>query len=138
MLKKNRFCTFSSKVLKSLESGQDSSPMSPQSESSSTASTSSIDGKVKKKSKKVSKNRRHRQYSSESEGEIPAPKRTQNRRSPNIVHWLLQLLMHPETSDVLAWEDYNQGVFKIVSQERLGKLWGDKKRNPEMTYNNVA
>ena len=112
--------------------------MSPQSESSSTASTSSIDGKVKKKSKKVSKNRRHRQYSSDSEGEIPTPKRTQNRRSPNIVHWLLQLLMNPETSDVLAWEDYNRGVFKIVSQERLGKLWGDKKRNPEMTYNNVA
>ena len=135
---KNQFCTFPSKVSKSLESGQDSSPMSPQSESSSTASTSSIDGKVKKKSKKVSKNRRHRQYSSDSEGEIPAPKRTQNRKSPNIVHWLLQLLMNPETSDVLAWEDYNQGVFKIVSQERLGKLWGDKKRNPEMTYNNVA
>ena len=112
--------------------------MSPQSESSSTASKSSIEWKVKKKSKKVSKNRRHRQYSSESEGDFPAPKRTQNRKSPNIVHWLLQLLHDPENSDVLAWEDYNRGVFKIVSQERLGKLWGDKKRNPEMTYNNVA
>merc|ERR1712062_484965 len=122
----------------SIESGQDSSPMSPESESSSTASTSSIEWKVKKKSKKTSKNRRSRQYSSDSECEIMAPKRTQNRRSPNIVHWLLQLLMNPETSDVLAWEDYNRGVFKIVSQERLGKLWGDKKRNPEMTYNNVA
>merc|ERR1712029_1241780 len=111
--------------------------MSPQSKSSSTASTSSIDLKVKKKSKKASKNRRSRQYSSDSEDEI-RPKRTQNRRSPNIVHWLLQLLMNPETSDVLAWEDYNQGVFKIVSQERLGELWGAKKRNPDMTYNNVA
>jgi len=123
----------------SIESGQDSSPMSPESESSSTASTSSIEWKAKKKSKKAHKNRRrHRQFSSDSEGDFPAPKRTQNRRSPNIVHWLLQLLMNPETSDVLAWEDYNRGVFKIVSQERLGKLWGDKKRNPEMTYNNVA
>ena len=122
-----------------IESGQDSSPMSPESESSSTASTSSFEWKAKKKSKKAHKNRRrHRQFSSDSEGDFPAPKRTQNRRSPNIVHWLLQLLMNPETSDVLAWEDYNQGVFKIVSQERLGELWGAKKRNPDMTYNNVA
>ena len=52
--------------------------MSPASESSSTASTSPIDGKVKKK---VSKNRRHRQFSSDSEDEIPAPKRTQNHPS---------------------------------------------------------
>ena len=52
--------------------------MSPESESSSTASTSPIDGKVKKK---VSKNRRHRQFSSDSEDEIPAPKRTQNHPS---------------------------------------------------------
>ena len=110
--------------------------MSPESESSSsTASTSS---KIKKKSKKVGKNRRRRhQYSSDSEDEI-IPKRTQNRRSPNIVHWLLELLLDPDTSDVLAWEDYDRGVFKIVSQERLGELWGAKKGNPEMTYNNVA
>merc|ERR1712029_476870 len=65
----------------SIESGQDSSLMSPASEASSTASTSSIDGKVKKKSKKVSKSRRHRQFSSDSEDEIPAPKRTQNHPS---------------------------------------------------------
>ena len=106
--------------------------MSPESESSI------IDCKIKKKSKKVGKNRRRRhQYSSDSEDEI-IPKRTQNRRSPNIVHWLLALLLDPDTSDVLAWEDYDRGVFKIVSQERLGELWGAKKGNPEMTYNNVA
>lgn len=65
-------------------------------------------------------------------------KKSQNRTSPNIVHWLLTLLQDPNNEDMIAWTDFAEGEFKIVNQDKLGQLWGIKKQNPKMTYNNVA
>ena len=63
------------------------------------------------------------------------PYRTQNRKSPNIAHWLLELL---ETkSPAVSWMD-NPGEFKVTNTTLLAKLWGERKGNTAMTYNNVA
>jgi len=62
-------------------------------------------------------------------------RREQNRKSPNISHWLLSLL--DENSSAIGWTN-NSGEFKILDQKKLAKMWGERKGNKRMTYNNVA
>merc|ERR1712062_331733 len=62
-------------------------------------------------------------------------RREQNRKSPNISHWLLSLL--DENSSAIGWTN-NSGEFKILDQKKLAKMWGERKGIKRMTYNNVA
>merc|ERR1711860_197635 len=62
-------------------------------------------------------------------------RREQNRKSPNISHWLLSLL--DENSSAIGWTN-NSREFKILDQKKLAKMWGERKGNKRMTYNNVA
>ena len=107
---------------------------------------------VKTSSRKRQKPQRFRldhDYSNE-EDEVEVPKkepkteeltnkttkgRTQNRKSPNIAHWLLELL--EKNSPAVAWME-NPGEFKVTNTTLLAKLWGERKGNTAMTYNNVA
>ena len=34
----------------------------------------------------------------------------------------------------IRWEESKDGVFRIVLSKRVSNMWGDKKNNPEMTY----
>jgi len=78
------------------------------------------------------------EYTSESEPEentTTANKRTQNRKSPNIAHWLLKLI--EQKSSAIGWTGRDR-EFKILDQKKLAKMWGERKGNNRMTYNNVA
>merc|ERR1712038_1642694 len=74
---------------------------------------------------------------SESETEEQTEKRrVQCRKAPNIAHWLLTLL--DENSSAIGWTHNSHGEFKILDQKKLAKMWGERKGNKRMTYNNVA
>ena len=74
---------------------------------------------------------------SESETEEQTEKRrVQCRKAPNIAHWLLTLL--DENSSAIGWTHNSYGEFKILDQKKLAKMWGERKGNKRMTYNNVA
>merc|ERR1711884_524803 len=74
---------------------------------------------------------------SESETEEQTEKRrVQCRKAPNIAHWLLTLLV--ENSSAIGWTHNSYGEFKILDQKKLAKMWGERKGNKRMTYNNVA
>merc|ERR1739836_37275 len=74
---------------------------------------------------------------SESETEEQTEKRrVQCRKAPNIAHWLLTLL--DENSSAIGWIHNSYGEFKILDQKKLAKMWGERKGNKRMTYNNVA
>jgi hypothetical protein len=52
-----------------------------------------------------------------------------------ITHWLLKVLRSPEHNpSVMRWEDEENGVFRVVDQAELGKMWGVAKNNPDMDY----
>jgi len=69
------------------------------------------------------------------DNKIDTGRRQQNRKAPNIAHWLYNLL---DTNDsALGWTG-NHREFKILDQKRLATMWGTRKGNPNMTYNNVA
>merc|ERR1712214_46222 len=76
-------------------------------------------------------------HTSESETEEQTEKRrVQCRKAPNIAHWLLTLL--DENSSAIGWTHKSHGEFKILYQKKLAKMWGERKGNKRMTYNNVA
>merc|ERR1711983_371390 len=76
-------------------------------------------------------------HTSESETEEQTEKRrVQCRKAPNIAHWLLTLL--DENSSAIGWTHKSHGEFKILDQKKLAKMWGERKGNKRMTYNNVA
>merc|ERR1712062_453100 len=76
-------------------------------------------------------------HTSESETEEQTEKRrAQCRKAPNIAHWLLTLL--DENSSAIGWTHNSHGEFKILDQKKLAKMWGERKGNKRMTYNNVA
>merc|ERR1711953_1199291 len=76
-------------------------------------------------------------HTSESETEEQTEKRrVQCRKAPNIAHWLLTLL--DENSSAIGWTHNSYGEFKILDQKKLAKMWGERKGNKRMTYNNVA
>ena len=64
------------------------------------------------------------------------PKSTKKVKAENIVHWVFHLLQ--ERPDVITWDHYENGVFKIVDTNELERLWGEKKGNPKTTYDNFA
>jgi len=68
-------------------------------------------------------------------------KRTQNRKSPNVTHWLWELLHDKRYKNVLSWTSTPEaGEFKVLDQARLAKMWGQRKakNNQKMTYSNLA
>ena len=52
-----------------------------------------------------------------------------------ITHWLLKVLRSPEHNpSVMRWEDEERGIFRVVDQAELGRMWGVAKNNPDMDY----
>merc|ERR1712122_104302 len=81
--------------------------------------------------------------SSESDTEYPTQNdannngiRQQRRKAPNIAHWLMSLVQSNDSA--IGWTNNHPREFKILDQKRLAQMWGKRKNNPNMTYNNVA
>ena len=52
-----------------------------------------------------------------------------------ITHWLLKVLRSPaHNPSVMRWEDEERGIFRVVDQAELGRMWGIAKNNPDMDY----
>ena len=75
------------------------------------------------------------------ESQQPRKYREQNRKSPNVAHWLWAKLNNSNYAKILQWTNGPQnGEFKILDQKGLAKLWGERKfkNNGKMTYTNFA
>ena len=107
------------------------SPMSVSSSTSASSLSTSVESKPKARNSKSK--------STKSKREIITRRRRgpQNRRKPNITHELYRVLCSGK-SDILKWENYDEGVFKVVDKKKLAALWGEKKGNENMNYNNIA
>lgn len=80
-------------------------------------------------------------WSSDDSAPPSVKKRQQNRKSPNVAHWLYGLLNDSKHSHILTWTNGRKnGEFEILKQEALAKLWGHRgsKSNDRMTYGNLA
>ena len=95
--------------------------------------------RMSRKPRKYSTGEYSSEYTSDSDEENQNPqvvtKRPQNRKADNIAHWLFKLL--EKKSSAIGWTGKDR-EFKILDQKKLAKMWGDRKGNTNMTYNNVA
>lgn len=56
-------------------------------------------------------------------------------RHGKLWEFLKKLLMDSKTCpSLIKWEDYNEGTFKFVQNEKVAKMWGERKKNSKMTY----
>ncbi|CAB3377605.1 Hypothetical predicted protein [Cloeon dipterum] len=83
-----------------------------------------------------------------------APRRTGKRgRPPSILtkakrrekshgklwEFIRDLLKDPKyCPSLICWENHDDGVFRFVSSEKVAKLWGDKRKNTNMTYEKLS
>lgn len=65
-------------------------------------------------------------------------RRRQNRKCPNVAHWLRDLVVGQQNKKVIDWEDEGTLTFKIIDQNQLAKMWGEHKNRQGMTYNNLS
>lgn len=57
------------------------------------------------------------------------------RRTGKLWEFLRNLLMDSKTCpSLIKWDNYDEGTFKFVQNEKVAKLWGDRKRNGKMNY----
>lgn len=57
------------------------------------------------------------------------------RRTGKLWEFLRNLLLDEKTCpSLIKWENYNEGTFKFVQNEKVAKLWGERKKNGKMNY----
>ena len=53
----------------------------------------------------------------------------------HLWEFIRDLLLDPKYNPhLIRWENRREGVFRVVRSKDVAKMWGIRKRNPEMTY----
>ena len=53
--------------------------------------------------------------------------------------FLRDLLKNPDyCPSLIVWENYEEGMFRFVHSDKVAKLWGSKKENPDMNYEKLS
>lgn len=53
--------------------------------------------------------------------------------------FLRDLLKNPDyCPSLIVWENHDEGMFRFVHSDKVAKLWGSKKENPDMNYEKLS
>ncbi|XP_027765281.1 ETS translocation variant 3-like protein [Empidonax traillii] len=59
-------------------------------------------------------------------------------RQIQLWHFILELLEREEFRHVIAWQRGGDGEFVIKDPEEVARLWGRRKRKPQMNYDKLS
>ncbi|XP_003938327.1 ETS-related transcription factor Elf-3 isoform X1 [Saimiri boliviensis] len=60
-------------------------------------------------------------------------------RGTHLWEFIRDILIHPELNEgLMKWENRHEGVFKFLRSEAVAQLWGQKKKNSNMTYEKLS
>ncbi|XP_051631478.1 ETS translocation variant 3-like protein, partial [Manacus candei] len=59
-------------------------------------------------------------------------------RQIQLWHFILELLEKEEFRHVIAWQRGGDGEFVIKDPEEVARLWGRRKRKPQMNYDKLS
>ncbi|KFM10343.1 ETS translocation variant 3-like, partial [Aptenodytes forsteri] len=59
-------------------------------------------------------------------------------RQNQLWHFILELLRKEEFRHVIAWQQGEYGEFVIKDPEEVARLWGQRKRKPQMNYDKLS
>ncbi|XP_018579452.1 ETS-related transcription factor Elf-3 [Anoplophora glabripennis] len=60
-------------------------------------------------------------------------RRKRKERSEKLWEFLLHLL-HDKKTELIKWENYEEGTFKFVKSDTVARLWGSRNHNKTMNY----
>ncbi|XP_012599901.1 ETS-related transcription factor Elf-3 isoform X2 [Microcebus murinus] len=60
-------------------------------------------------------------------------------RGTHLWEFIRDILIYPELNQgLMKWENRHEGVFKFLRSEAVAQLWGQKKKNNNMTYEKLS
>jgi len=60
-------------------------------------------------------------------------------KTVHLWEFIRDILLDPEHCPTLIkWEDREMGVFRFMQSDVVASMWGEKKRNPKMTYEKLS
>uniref|UniRef100_A0A672TYB9 ETS variant transcription factor 3 like n=1 Tax=Strigops habroptila TaxID=2489341 RepID=A0A672TYB9_STRHB len=59
-------------------------------------------------------------------------------RQIQLWHFILELLQKEEFRHVIAWQQGEDGEFVIKDPDEVARLWGRRKRKPQMNYDKLS
>nr|QWF36740.1 E74-like ETS transcription factor 3 isoform 16 [Homo sapiens] len=131
-----------------LDDGQQASPYHPGScgagaPSPGSSDVSTADGfrDCKKGDPKHGKRKRGRprKLSKEYWDCLEGKKSKHAPRGTHLWEFIRDILIHPELNEgLMKWENRHEGVFKFLRSEAVAQLWGQKKKNSNMTYEKLS
>lgn len=71
------------------------------------------------------------------------PRGTRRKKKPEklgrLWEFIRDLLKNREyCPSLICWDNYEEGMFRFVHSDKVAKLWGSKKDNPEMNYEKLS
>lgn len=71
------------------------------------------------------------------------PRGTRRKKKPEklgrLWEFIRDLLKNREyCPSLICWDNYDEGMFRFVHSDKVAKLWGSKKDNPEMNYEKLS
>lgn len=53
--------------------------------------------------------------------------------------FIRDLLLNPASCpSLICWDNYEEGMFRFVHSDKVAKLWGAKRDNPDMNYEKLS
>ncbi|RZF40410.1 hypothetical protein LSTR_LSTR014503, partial [Laodelphax striatellus] len=73
----------------------------------------------------------------------PGRPRGSRRKKPEklgrLWEFIRDLLLNNETCpSLICWDNYEEGMFRFVHSDKVAKLWGAKRDNPDMNYEKLS
>ncbi|XP_039295056.1 ecdysone-induced protein 74EF isoform X2 [Nilaparvata lugens] len=73
----------------------------------------------------------------------PGRPRGSRRKKPEklgrLWEFIRDLLLNSETCpSLICWDNYEEGMFRFVHSDKVAKLWGAKRDNPDMNYEKLS
>lgn len=63
----------------------------------------------------------------------------QGKGNGKLWEFIRDLLLDPATNpSLIRWERPEDGIFKFVQSDQVAKMWGNRKKNPRMTYEKLS
>ncbi|XP_053313764.1 ETS-related transcription factor Elf-3 isoform X2 [Spea bombifrons] len=82
---------------------------------------------------------RPRKLNSDCRDILETKKSKHSARGTHLWEFIRDILLHPDSNQgLLKWEDRSEGVFKFLRSEAVAQLWGQKKKNANMTYEKLS
>ncbi|XP_018666944.2 transcription factor protein isoform X2 [Ciona intestinalis] len=95
--------------------------------------------RTSRKIKKETSTERKRKITSDVPDDRLVKAKRISGKNVHLWEFIRDILLDPEHSpSLIKWEDRQSGVFRFMQSDVVASMWGERKRNPKMTYEKLS